>query len=157
MRFRASALRLGWVSLAGTAYLVTVVSEGREPVFLDLFAARALVCELRNSDEQALTSSLAFVVMPDHLHWLFQLGETSLSSVLRRLKSRSAIRINRLRGRPGARVWQKGYYDHALRGDEPLRDVARYIVGNPLRAKLVEKLGDYPHWDAVWMDETLMM
>jgi hypothetical protein len=29
--------------------------------------------------------------------------------------------------------------------------LARYIVANPLRAGLVEHLGDYPHWDAVWL------
>jgi len=28
---------------------------------------------------------------------------------------------------------------------------ARYIVANPLRAGLVERLGDYPLWDAVWL------
>ena len=32
-----------------------------------------------------------------------------------------------------------------------LRDVARYIVANPLRAGLVERVGDYPYWDAVWL------
>jgi hypothetical protein len=31
--------------------------------------------------------------------------------------------------------------------------VARYIVANPLRAGLVEHLGDYPLWDAVWLGE----
>ena len=32
-----------------------------------------------------------------------------------------------------------------------IKDVARYIVANPLRAGLVEKIGDYPFWDAVWL------
>jgi hypothetical protein len=25
------------------------------------------------------------------------------------------------------------------------------VVGNPLRAGLVEQLGDYPYWDCVWL------
>jgi hypothetical protein len=29
--------------------------------------------------------------------------------------------------------------------------VARYIVANPLRAGLVEGIGNYPHWDCIWM------
>ncbi|MFV3290267.1 transposase, partial [Pseudomonas sp. NY11955] len=29
--------------------------------------------------------------------------------------------------------------------------VARYIVANPIRAGLVSRVGDYPHWDAVWL------
>jgi hypothetical protein len=38
-----------------------------------------------------------------------------------------------------------------LRKDEDLQTVARYIVANPLRAGLVEKIGDYPLWDAIWL------
>jgi len=30
-------------------------------------------------------------------------------------------------------------------------ETALYIVANPLRAGLVERLGDCPHWDAVWL------
>jgi len=29
--------------------------------------------------------------------------------------------------------------------------MARYIVMNPKRAGLVERVGDYPHWDAIWL------
>jgi len=29
--------------------------------------------------------------------------------------------------------------------------MARYIVANPLRAGLVERIGDYPLWDATWL------
>jgi hypothetical protein len=29
--------------------------------------------------------------------------------------------------------------------------MARYVVANPLRAGLVQKLGDYPLWDAIWV------
>ena len=46
---------------------------------------------------------------------------------------------------------QDGYHDHALRQEEDLRAVARYIIANPVRAGLVERIGDYPHWDAAWL------
>jgi REP element-mobilizing transposase RayT len=48
-------------------------------------------------------------------------------------------------------VWQPGYHDHAVRQDEDLRAMARYVVANPVRAGLVKDIGDYPHWDAVWL------
>ena len=66
------------------------------------------------------------------------------------LKSRSASTTNRLRGDHGP-IWQKGYHDRAVRSEEDLRNVARYIVANPLRAGLVKRLGDYPFWDAAWL------
>jgi REP element-mobilizing transposase RayT len=68
-----------------------------------------------------------------------------------RAKGSSARQINSLLGRSGAPVWQRGFHDHALRGDEDVRAIARYIVANPLRAGLVRAIGDYPWWDAEWL------
>ncbi len=58
-----------------------------------------------------------------------------------------------LKARKDCRIalWQKGFHDRALRREEDLVTVARYVVANPLRAGLVEKLGDYPLWDAIWV------
>jgi len=88
--------------------------------------------------------------MPDHLHWLVELSDVDLSRLVLRVKSCSAIALNRALGQCG-RLWQKGFHDHALRKDEDLRAVARYVVANPLRAGLVDSVGDYPHWDAPWL------
>jgi REP element-mobilizing transposase RayT len=88
--------------------------------------------------------------MPDHLHWLVELHERSLDELMRRIKSNSGRLINRRLGREGP-LWQDGYHDRALRTDEDLQVAARYVVANPLRAGLVGRLGDYPHWDAVWL------
>jgi putative transposase len=38
-----------------------------------------------------------------------------------------------------------------LRDEDDVKDWARYIVANPVRAGLVKRVGDYPHWDAVWL------
>jgi REP element-mobilizing transposase RayT len=48
-------------------------------------------------------------------------------------------------------IWQPGFHDHALRHDDDVAEIARYIVANPLRAGLVARLGDDSHWDAVWV------
>jgi REP element-mobilizing transposase RayT len=89
--------------------------------------------------------------MPDHLHWLFQLVDSrSLSTSVNAVKSFSARRINALTGSAG-RVWQKGFHDHGIRRDEDLETIARYIVANPVRARLVRRIADYPHWDAIWL------
>ncbi|MNW20243.1 hypothetical protein D3C71_2205540 [compost metagenome] len=58
--------------------------------------------------------------------------------------------VNQFTGRK-VTLWQKGFHDRALRREEDLLKVARYVVANPLRAGLVEKLGDYPLWDAIWV------
>ena len=144
-------LRHGWVSIPGQIYFITTVTHDREPLFRNFAHARLAIGELRRLNDCALVTSLAWVVMPDHLHWLLALGQShSISIVAKMLKGRTATAINRGSARRGP-LWQRAYYDHALRRDEDLAGVARYIVAKPLRADLVKKLGDYPHWDAVWL------
>lgn len=140
------ALRRGRVSLPGHYYLLTTATLRREPVFDNLFAARHVVCELIEAE----VDTLAYVVMPDHLHWLITLQDVPLPRVMQVMKSRSAIAVNRCLHRSG-RLWQDGYHDHALRKEENIRTIARYIVANPLRARLVDDIGDYPLWDAMWL------
>jgi REP element-mobilizing transposase RayT len=88
--------------------------------------------------------------MPDHLHWLIQLQDGSLDRLMQRFKSRSAKRVNARLGTDG-QVWQKGYHDHAVRVEDDIRQLARYVVANPVRAGLVRRVGDYPLWDAIWL------
>ncbi|MEY3808223.1 MAG: hypothetical protein RI893_1199 [Pseudomonadota bacterium] len=103
------------------------------------------------SDEENQLESLAWVIMPDHLHWLFQLQESqSLSQITQLLKGRSAYKINHYLQRQGS-IWDRAFHDHGLRKDEDIKNIARYIVANPLRAKLVKTLNDYPMWDAAWL------
>jgi len=95
--------------------------------------------------------TLAFVIMPDHVHWMLQItGDADLSSIVQIVKSVSAHDLNRQLERRGP-IWQKGFHDHALRQEEDIRHAARYIIANPVRAGLVESVRDYPHWDAVWV------
>ncbi|HEX7047431.1 MAG TPA: transposase [Gammaproteobacteria bacterium] len=144
-------LRKGRFSLEGHFYHLTTVTRGRIRVFAEPAAARVVVRCLKDIEDSRLAASFAFVVMPDHLHWLMQLrGDNSLSSVMNRLKGRSSRALT-ASGIAVAPIWQRGYYDHAVRSYEDLKTIARYIVANPLRSKLVAKIGDYPWWDAVWL------
>lgn len=144
-------MRKGRHSQAGGIYLLTAVTEERVRHFEDWRIGRLLVGEFRRIQEDGLCDSLAYVVMPDHFHWLVGLnGQTSLSGIARLVKGRSARQVNLAIGGRGG-VWQAGFHDHALRKEEDMQAVARYVVANPLRAGLVTRLGDYPLWDAAWL------
>ena len=41
--------------------------------------------------------------------------------------------------------------DVAVGREQDLRDVARYVIANPVRARLVESVRAYPFWDAKWL------
>ena len=145
-------LRTGRVSLPGHVYLITSVTHERGLFFQDLYAGRLLVNLLRRQHQQGVAHSLTFVVMPDHLHWLLQIGpRQELSRIVNFTKTMTARRINAHLQRPGQPLWQRGFHDHAVRAEEDLRSLARYVIANPLRAGLVEDIGQYPLWDAAWL------
>ena len=128
-------LRIGRYSQQNQIYHITFTTKNRNPIFKSFSNARALVKILKQSDQLQHTATLAFVIMPDHIHWLMQLASSqSLSNVIKAVKSKASVQL----GQP---VWQAGYYDHAIRKDEDIVGIARYIVANPIRAGLVTTLG----------------
>jgi putative transposase len=148
-----SDLLRGRASVGGQIYLVTTVTRRRAPLFADLCAGRIVVRALHCEAIATSATTLAYVVMPDHLHWLMQLHpEQNLSTVVRSVKGKSAFKIGRVRGTRGP-IWEVGFHDHAVRREEDLQTLARYVVSNPIRAGLVRSVCDYSLWDAVWMPQ----
>ena len=45
-------------------------------------------------------------------------------------------RINQMRRTPGARVWQRNYYEHIIRNEAELDSVRQYIANNPIERHL---------------------
>jgi len=147
---KAGRLRVGRVCEVGRSYLLTIVVHQRQAVFADWWVGRLVVEEMRVVQERGWGISWAWVIMPDHIHWLLELQEKPLDEVMCWFKSRSSLRVNRQRGGQG-RLWQKGYHDRAVRQHEDLKSIARYVIQNPVRAGLVKRVHDYPLWDACWL------
>ena len=132
-------------------YLVTTVTRERQPFFRNFAAGCAVARCFEDMRILGDADMLAWVLMPNHVHWLICLGEAdTLGAVVNRLKSASARSANRVLHRSGP-LWARAFHDHALRAEEDLRRSARYVIANPVRAGLVERIGDYPFWDAVWV------
>lgn len=140
----SQSLRKGRHSQSGHFYLITTVTLDRQPLFDDFQSARVLINILREASLRNQAQTWAFVVMPDHLHWLMQLGDESLSKTVQRIKRLTSAQL-------GRRVWQDGFHDRAVRREENLKAMARYVIANPIRAGLAESVGDYSHWDAAWL------
>lgn len=129
------ALRKGRRSIPHQIYLITSVTRHRKPIFRNFWNGRLLVQVLKAYKPSAET--LCYVVMPDYLHWLLSLYPgKELSKVVAGVKRDSARGVNRNCGLTGP-LWQDGFHDHALRAEEDMQYVARYVVANPLRAGLV--------------------
>lgn len=142
-------LAIGRTSERGRTYSVTTICHRRQPLLLDALAAEIVINELRRLQQDGVVENFAWVLMPDHLHWLFSLRSGSLARCLQLLKGRSAHAINRQRDRSET-VWQPGYHDHALRHEDATRQLAENIVLNPVRAGLVARVDDYAHCWCAW-------
>jgi len=144
-------LAKGRFSSENQIYFVTAVIDKRRKLFNNLNVCRKISLQMKQFDDQGHVATIAWVIMPDHIHWLFELkSNINLATVIKKFKGRTARKLNLLLGSKGT-FWQHAYYDHALRCDEDIKEVARYIIANPLRAGLVDRIEDYPYWDAMWL------
>jgi putative transposase len=84
------------------------------------------------SDASFDSTTIGFIVMPDHFHWLLELGNRlSLGRVIARLKAQTQSALT-----AQALAWQRDFFEHRLRANESVEDYARYIYLNPYRATL---------------------
>ncbi len=55
----------------------------------------------------------------------------SIGVIVGSFKSAVTRNINATRGRPGAPVWQRNYYEHVVRDEGSLNRIRQYILDNP--------------------------
>ncbi len=90
---------------------------------------------------------LVWVIMPNHVHTLFETTVVPLDKILHGWKSYTAHRIGELLGSTGT-IWQTDYFDRYVRDREHFDLAVRYIAGNPVKAGLVAEPEDWP-WSSV--------
>lgn len=134
-----------------SATLVTVLTAHRRACLDDPRSARCIAQEIGHCGQRGWLESLAWVVMPEHLHWLLRMKEGSLNAAVAVFKSRSERAIQLALGRP-ERIWQAGYHDRLIREAHCVMETARHIVANPLRRGLVERIEHYPYFHTQWPD-----
>ena len=81
--------------------------------------------------------------MHDHLHLLVH-GQSETADCKRFVTLAKQYSGYHYSKEIGGRLWQRYGYERTLRNDEHTLTVARYIVENPLRAKLVASVEEYP-------------
>jgi len=108
----------------------------------------------RTVDEKHPFETIAICVLPDHIHAIWSLpdGDTNYSLRWSLIKSgftrglaapapRSASKIaKRERG-----IWQRRYWEHAIRDDSDLERHVDYIHFNPVKHGHVSRVCEWPH------------
>ncbi|MCF6332514.1 MAG: transposase [Draconibacterium sp.] len=98
----------------------------------------------------------AFCIMPNHVHWVFQLIEKDengepvyLQDILYSVKRFSVSKINKLEKREG-KLWQKESFDTTIRDEKHLYYTIEYALNNPVNAGFVH---DWKDWPGCWSAE----
>ncbi|HJX61913.1 MAG TPA: transposase [Dehalococcoidia bacterium] len=147
IRLESEAYRLGH------CFSVTLATAGRTRVFAEPRAVELCLAALKQAATRCEARIYAYCFMPDHLHLLTATPfDVNLVSFIQYFKQLSAFRLSH--PSPTAHgLWQTRFYDHALRFDEDIITVARYIFDNPVRAGIVADAADYPYSGSlVWKD-----
>lgn len=140
-------------------------SDTREQrIKLEKYIDRGLgKCFLRDPRIAALTESalrfhagvrfklLAWVVMPNHVHALIEIGDVPLSKIIQNWKLLVAVKANKLLGRSGD-FWQPDYWDTFMRDEAQRIKAVRYIENNPVKAGLCRAPEEWPHTSARFRD-----
>ncbi|MCA1798837.1 MAG: transposase [Xanthomonadaceae bacterium] len=138
-------LRTNRVTLRSAVYLITSVTSKRRPIFTNIAAADCVTGALRHYHDRGNVHSFAWVVMPDHIHWLLQLRVGTLEWLLRAFKTWTSAQVRRCLSTPPRRIWQPGFHDRLVRPHEKLEPYIGYVVANPVRRGLVREIRDYPY------------
>jgi len=136
--------RLDGVSYVGyQRYFLTTCTAFRRPLFTEPALASSVVVQLLHTAEHFEFAILAYVVMPDHVHVLAEAESerSDFPAFVKRFKQTTGFAHRRATGQP---LWQPGYHERVLRNDEATEAVVRYLLENPIRARLSTELGEYP-------------
>ncbi len=141
------------VKIEGGLFFFTLALADRSSDLLVRHIERAQ-CAYAVAQKRRPFETVAICILPDHLHALWQLPDsdadyasrwslfkTTFSRGLPTAPERSASKIaKREKG-----IWQRRYWEHAIRDEKDLERHVDYIHYNPVKHKLVTRVADWPH------------
>jgi len=136
----ARPLRL---EFAGALYHVTSRGDGREDIFRAVGDRRVFVDVLAGVRGRFNWIIHAYCLMTNHYHLLVETPDGNLGKGMRELNGVYTQRFNRVYQRVG-HVFQGRYKAILVQKEAYLLEVARYVVLNPVRARMVRSASDYP-------------
>ena len=134
----------------GHAFFLTIRTHKGYPWFEKEIKLTGFIEELLIKIVKERDATLyAWCIMPNHIHLLVQ--DEDIIDFIRLLKGKATPYARKICN--GKKLWQRSFYDHALRDQESLTDLAQYIFENPVRKELVTNPHEYI-WSGseVWRD-----
>jgi REP element-mobilizing transposase RayT len=127
----------------GALYHVTSRGNARAAIFLGREDERDLLETLHRVVRDAGWICHAYCLMPNHFHLVLETPRANLARGMQRLNSTFAQRFNRRHARIG-HVLQGRYHAVLVEKESHLLEVCRYVVLNPVRARLCSGPAAWP-------------
>ena len=126
----------------------TLCIEDRFPLFKKASIVNNFKNILRSEVKRSFCIVPVYCYMPDHQHLIVSgtNSEADTLSLIRKYKQKTGYWLAQHQISAG---WQKDFFDHIIRKNEGLINLARYILENPVRKGLVEDWQDYPFNGAI--------
>lgn len=95
-----------------------------------------------------------WVVLPDHMHCIFELppGDADFALRWQVIKRRFSLALPRMEYRSDIRlrrrergIWQRRYWEHLLRNEDDYRRHMDYLHYNPVKHGWVRRVSEWPH------------
>ena len=131
------------IEFTGALYHVTSRGDGREDIFLDDGDRELFLNVLAEVSECFNCVVHSYCLMGNHYHLLLETPDGNLSKGMRHLNGVYTQRFNRKHKRVG-HVFQGRYKAILVQKETYLLELARYIVLNPVRARMVRSAKDWP-------------
>ena len=131
------------IEFAGALYHVTSRGDRQEDIYLDDQDRENYLEVLHEVCERFNWVIHAYCLMTNHYHLLIETPDGNLSKGMRHLNGVYTQRYNRKVKRVG-HVFQGRYKAILVQKESYLLELARYIVLNPVRARMVRSAKDWP-------------
>ncbi len=126
------------IEYAGAVYHVTSRGNEKKPIFKDDADRENFLNTLQHVNKRCNWICHAYSLMTNHYHLLIETPDGNLSIGMRQINSVYTQLFNKRHGRTG-HLFQGRYKAILIQKDSHLLDVCRYVVLNPVRAKMVEE------------------
>ena len=131
------------LEFAGALYHVTSRGDGREEIYLADGDRRVFFDVLAEICVHCNWIIHAYCLMTNHYHLIIETPDANLAKGMRELNGVYTQRFNRVYNRVG-HVFQGRYKAILAQKEAYLLELARYVVLNPVRARMVRTPGKYP-------------
>ena len=93
----------------------------------------------------------AWVIMPNHVHLLFKVGEVPMGQLIGDWKKHSGRKAHRVLGKLGG-FWADDYWDTYMRDGEHELKARKYMENNPVKAGMVREAKEWAWSSARFRD-----